>query len=241
MNDDENAAHDAAIARALDQAEAPSDAEIEAAGGRAELDAYREALAGLPFEEVQPPPELERRVLAAARDARAPAITSIERDRPLAARRRILPLVAAGAVAAAVALVVFQPRSTPEPGAGEAQIVSAPTPSQLAALLDSQGARRSDLEDPSGGLVGRAVLGTDGDGYLYDLALPPASPGSRYWLWVTLSDVRISAGDLGTTPSSAGFAVDGPADGLLLTLESDGPPPESPGPEVAEGGFDPGR
>ncbi|MCZ7535023.1 MAG: hypothetical protein M5T61_03120 [Acidimicrobiia bacterium] len=240
MNDHEIDAEDAAIARALDQPGAPTDAETKVAGGTADLDGYREALARLPFEEVRPPPELGHRVIAAARRVRAPAIPSIDPAHRRSARSRFLPLVAAGAVAAAVALVVFQPRSSPEPGAGEAQIVAAPTPSELAVLLDSPGARRAGLDDPSGDPVGSVVLGTDGDGYLYDLALPPATSGTRYWLWVTVAGANVSAGDLGSAPSSAGFVIDGPADGLLLTLESDGPTPDLPGDEVAEGRFDSG-
>lgn len=217
------------------------------------VDEYREVLSRMPFDEVRPPDSLESRVLAAARSARAPrtphpvgqetpavpglapAITRIDSARSARARRWLLPSVAAAAAAAAVALVMLRPDTGSRPGSTEAQVVSAPTPAELAALLAEPDARLADLTDASGATVGRAVVGDDGTGYLYDLALPATARGERLWLWLASSGEHASAGGFGDRARRIGFEIDGPVDAVLVTIEPAGADPDRPSRTVAEG------
>ena len=249
MNDDTIAdQEDAWIARALDQhpiaeatgaPRAASDAPDEPVD-RA-VDEYREVLSYLPLDDVRPPPALESRVVAAACAARAPAVPSIAVARSTRRRRLLLPSVAAAAVAAAVALVVLRPDPSSQPASVDAQVVSAPTPAELELLLDAPDALRADLVDPSGKAVGQGILGTDGHGYLYDLALPANRTGERLWLWLVRSGTPISAGSFAAESSSVGFEVDVPVDRILVTSERGGAVPGRPGPSTAEGELRPPR
>ncbi len=256
MNDDAiTDREDAAIARALHQplgAGSPDRDDRDASReDQDSVDEYREVLSHMPFDEVRPPDSLESRVLDAARSARAPrtpdpagketpaapapAAIPIERARSARARRWLLPSVAAAAVAAAVALVVLRPAADSRPGSTDAQVVSAPTPRELAALLDEPDSRRAELTDASGATVGRAVVGEEGTGYLYDLALPATAGGERLWLWLVSSGDHVSAGGFDDRARRVGFEVDGAVDAVLVTIEPAGSHPDRPSRTLAEG------
>lgn len=263
MNDDAiTDREDAAIARALhqpqeDRSPGREDHEVGRespdSAGETSVDEYSEVLSHMPFDEVPPPDSLESRVLDAALSARAPraprpvahetpaapaptpAVTRIESARSARARRWLLPSVATAAAAAAVALVLLKPAADTQPGSTDAQVVSAPTPAELAALLDEPDARRAELTDASGETVGRAVIGDDGTGYLYDLTLPPTARGERLWLWLAISGEHVSAGGFGDRARRVGFEVDGDVDAVLVTIEPAGTDPDRPSRSIAEG------
>ena len=258
MNDDAiTEREDAAIARALDQ----PGTEATGVDGGTEADStereLREVLSHL-SPELAPPAGLEARVMAAARSVRAPsgAPTGAEPDtapitagsegeagsvvaladrRRQRARRWMLPSVAAAAAVAALALVVLRPDGGAEPGSVVARVVSAPEPAELSALLDDPAARSADLRDGAGHAVGKAVVGADGVGYLYDLDIPAAKPGERPWLWLVHSGTPVSAGTFHDGARSVGFTVDGEVDGVLVTFEHVTGVPERPGRTAAEG------
>jgi len=249
VNDDTIAdQEDAWIARALDQHPIAEEAGVplpESGTPDEPVDRvvgeYREVLSYMPLADVRPPPALESRVLAAARAARAPAARSISIARRSTRRRLMLPSIAAAAVAAAVALVVLRPDPTSHHDSVDAQVVSAPTPVELGLLLDAPDALRADLVDPSGKVVGQGILGTDGHGYLYELALPASRTNERLWLWLVRSGTQISAGPFAAESGSVGFEVDVPVDHILVTSERSGSVPDRPGTATAEGELRPPR
>ena len=98
--DDET--EDRVIARALD-----ADDSDEAAMDRATLDEYREVLAYLPFEEIEPPAALEDRTIEAALARRPAEIPSINRRASRRATARWVTLGAAVTAAAAVIGFMF--------------------------------------------------------------------------------------------------------------------------------------
>lgn len=236
MNHDPSADHDdALIARALDQPDAA--APLDEAG----LAEYREVLSHLPFDEVAPPPQLEDRIMAAARAAR-PAASPLSVERVARPSRRwrtwALPAVAAAAAAAAIVMVATEPDGGGGGRGGrDAALVARPRPADLAELLADPASRNLALVSAGGRQVGKAVLGTNGRGEVYDLTLPAAGTGETYWLWLTSDHGPVRVGELGGSPETAAFEVDGEVDGAVLSVETAGSTPAEPGPTAAEGRF----
>ena len=112
--DDET--EDRVIARALD-----ADDSDEAAMDRATLDEYRQVLAYLPFEEIEPPAALEDRTIEAALARRPAEIPSINRRAKRRATARWVTLGAAVTAAAAVIGFMFVDRQRRQVDAGRSR------------------------------------------------------------------------------------------------------------------------
>lgn len=88
--------------------------------------------------------------------------------------------------------------------------------------LASPGSTLVRLADPDGELVLRAVVTTEGQGYLLGGALPDAGDGATYQLWGLDGDRAVSLGVLGRDPRVVPFHVEGPVDALAVTNEAEG-------------------
>jgi hypothetical protein len=226
---------DQAIARAF-----ALDDDNEAAMDRAVVEDYQRVLSYLPFEEVEPPAELEDRVVAAALAARPATVRNISSARR--ARRRATArwatLGAAVAAAAAVVgfMVVTSNDAKPTPG-GSVELAGAGHQAVRAPILEQPGTRKGDLIDMKGAMRGKAALATNGDGVLYDLeTLPAPPPGEYLWVWLDTGEKVIPIGTLETFDFNSNDPVPfhvtgdvGAVKAVKLSRETTTAPPDTTG------------
>lgn len=230
---------DRAIARALhaDEPQAAGDPDAQA------LADYEVVLAYLPFEEVSPPEELEERIVAEALARRPADSISIERAR--SRRRTRARLAALGGIAVAAAVVVgvliAGAHSSGIRPQGRIETVSVER-ADVDAALARPGTRTGTVrgEDSSG----KALLESDGNGFLYDLTLPPLSRGETAWLWLSTASGDVRVGQLpDDLPKAVEFHVTGGVDqvhSVFLTREGVETAPSAPqGTEIARANFSP--
>jgi hypothetical protein len=179
---------DRAIAAALGM-----DAPGAGAGDPPNVDAYRNVVAHLPFDEIAPPPDLEERVVAAALAKRAPGeprrptIASLDRAR---ARRRSVTRIGAlvAATAAAVIAVVAlanSPESAPSKVSGRIEPVAA---NVVAVLRDPPAGTRIGAFDRSS----RVFLLPDGRGYIQGVQGAPV-----VWIDSARASLRLGPATVG--------------------------------------------
>ena len=188
---------DRAIARALG-ADAP-------AGGGAVDDAavadYEAVLALLPVDEVDPPRDLEDRVVAAAlarRPAAARAIDAKQAPERRAPRReswRWIGAAAAAVAAAAIVVVLLASRTPSVPGPPGGRVEPAAANGDVTQVLAQPGTRRGVLRTPAGAAAGEAILGADGSGYLTGLQRAPGDATTR-WLWLDTGAAPVRVGSI---------------------------------------------
>ncbi|MCB9373293.1 MAG: anti-sigma factor [Microthrixaceae bacterium] len=167
-----------------------------------------------------------------APDAPAPVIPLGDARR---GRRWSRPTVAVAAVAAACLLVagavgvltIRDQQARIDDLA--AQVDEAGVPGSVADALADPGSRVVRLAPPGSGdrpgddgLVLRAVVTADGDGYLLGGTLPDAGPGSTYQLWGLDGGRAVSLGVLGHDPGVEAFQVEAPTAALAITTEARG-------------------
>lgn len=93
--------------------------------------------------------------------------------------------------------------------------------SAVAALADPAAVRLA-LTAADTGLTAQTAILPDGRGYVMADQLPRLAPDRAYQLWVLIGQERISAGILGSSPTTAAFHVAQRFDGLAITAESAG-------------------
>ncbi len=151
---DDDETEDRVIARALD-----ADNSDEAAMDRATLDEYRNVLAYLPFEEIEPPAALEDRTLEAALARRPAEIPSINRRAKRRATARWVTLGAAVTAAAAVIGFMFvtgdDAKSTP---GGRVDLAGSGIEDVTTPVLTTPGVRKAPLIGDGHRTVGQAAL-----------------------------------------------------------------------------------
>ena len=203
---------------------------------REELDRHRTAAAALAEGTLGAPPSLWSRIEA--------GIAADETDRaevvaiPRAAPTRWVPVAAAVALVAMTALAGFLTSARSD---------LAETRAELAALQQTVGeqeeliveltrdpieraiqlARTSEgsLEALLAGEVGEGaiVIREDGHGWITDIDFAALDPAKTYQLWAIHDGAVISAGVLGSDPSTVAFHVDVERlDGLVITVEEAG-------------------
>jgi hypothetical protein len=193
---------------------------------------YQEVLSHLQFDEIEPPTALEDRVFAAAREVRPPAVPSISRRRRTA---RLVVLASAAAVAAIVALILIAGHSSTTNTNPQAHLIRTVDPAVVHQLVDAPNSQKTDLVGDSG-TVGHVVF-VNGQGALYDTALPPAA-NTTYWFWVSGNNTTARVGPI-AVPRGGGllFEVRGNMTGALITAETEGSIPTTPGHVVGQGQF----
>jgi hypothetical protein len=230
---------DRAIARALG-AEVP-EGEAAPAPDPAALAEYEAVLAALPFEAVAPRPELENEMVATAL-ARRPAAARAIGSAPSSRRRAVSPrwiatgMAVAAAAAIAVALAVGGTATGPASPGG--RIAPAAATGSVARVLAEAGTRTGVLHAPDGATTGKVALGTDGQGFLYDL---PPSTGTARWLWLDAGSEQVLVGRLGDA-STVHFVVSGDVNAVrrvLVTTERG--TPATPGPVQSVATLSPAR
>jgi hypothetical protein len=233
-------AEDRAIARALD---ADDPASRTTGMGSADddmgaTDEYREALSYLPFAEVEPAPELEDRVVAAAlarRPADVPALERAARRRSIARRATLVGTAVAGA--AVISLLVGTADRPERPLGGRIEEIA----DSVTSIVEEQGTRAATLTAADKESVGTAVLATDGNGVLYDLALPTPASSQVLWVWLVTPGAPVRLGPVAHPDArSIGFTVTGDTDavkGIAISAEPAGITPSAPGQIVAAGPF----
>lgn len=242
-------AEDLAIARALhvpdanDPGGAPVDEHLVAE--------YEDVLA-LVAPERTPPAELEARVIGAALQARPARTTTLATARErragrearaaTPARRRLVVLAAAAAVALAVGIAgVVASQSGDEdevPLVGDVERIGDIDDALIDAALADPEAQRFTMRTPAGEQRGLAVVAPEGDRhvlFLYDLRLDAPAPGSTYWIWLSTPSGPIAVGDIGDAPTEAQIYVRGPFGEPFITTEDAGTEPAQPGSLVLRG------
>lgn len=202
---------DAAIARALHAVD-PTEEETGPVDDD-DVAQYENVLANFPLHEVPPPPDLEGRVLAAARAARPAAARAIDtRAARVRTRRRVAVLVAAGAAAVlAIGALVNGEHNAPVVR-GNLQ-PSTQRHSDVDAVLGEPGSR-TGVFTPGGA---RVALGPDGRGEIYDLEDPgPLTVGMTNEAATTILGTAVPSNGM------IGFVVDKPADVNAVVLLRDG-------------------
>jgi hypothetical protein len=237
-------ADDLAIARALDVL--PTGAQADTVDPDLLAD-YLDVVTNLPFDEIAPPPPLENRVIDSALAARPATVSTIEgaRERrrrfdrastetvrstePTPLRRRFAIVAAAAAVAALLALgSALLANRNDSPGAAPVSTVDHAQRVKLHRLEADPSASRSVLRSASGTSVGRVIVGSDGDAFIYDVSLPRAPAGHTYWLWLDTGSGVTRVGDLGPALVAAELHVRGPVHGVIISSEPIGTTPASP-------------
>ncbi|MDQ1511417.1 MAG: hypothetical protein QOG50_3261 [Actinomycetota bacterium] len=222
---------DRVIARALD-VDAP---EVDAAPS-VNPDAvaeYQTVLAQLPFDAIDPRPELESEVVAAALARRPAAALAIDRRRWPTRRSvssRWIAIGAAVAVAAAIVVALAVGRPGTGPGSPGARIAAAASTDNVARVLADPRTRKGVLRSENGVTDGRVALGADGQGFLYERT-PPKSPNAQ-WLWLDTGSGPVLVGRIATAPTIH-FVVHGDlaaVDGVFVTTETKPEKPRTPGP-----------
>jgi hypothetical protein len=220
---------DRAIARALG-ADAP------AGGATADVDAvadYETVLGFLPFAEVEPPPDLEDRVVTAALARRPAAARAIDTKRAVTepgrghVSRRWIGAAAAAVVAAAIIVVLVAGRTPSVPGSPAGRIAPAAATGDAAQVIAAPDTRRGVLRTPAGAAGGAVALGAQGSGYLTGLELAPR--GSPYWLWLDTGPSPVRVGSL-PDAATVHFVVRGDVDsvrGVIISPTPDAPDPVS--------------
>jgi hypothetical protein len=193
---------------------------------------YEAVLAALPVVAVMPRSDLEHEVVAAALARRPAAARAIAGGLPRPRRSTAPRWIAMGAaVAAAAAIVVALAVGGPASGPGSpgARIAPAAATSGVAQVLAEPGARTGVLRSPNGRTAGRVALGPEGQGFLYDLALPLPG-GAPRWLWLTTGSDPVRVGRI-PDGRTVHFIVHGDVravEGVLVTTENG--TPATPGP-----------
>lgn len=93
--------------------------------------------------------------------------------------------------------------------------------SAVAALADPAAVRLA-LTAPDTAITVQTAVLPDGRGYVVTDQLPSLAADRTYQLWILIGHERISAGILGSRPSTAAFHVAQRFDGLAITEESAG-------------------
>ncbi|MET1000282.1 MAG: anti-sigma factor [Acidimicrobiia bacterium] len=233
-------AEDRAIARALDADDAASlvTGVGSADGDMSATDEYREALSYLPFAEVEPAPELEDRVLAAALARRPAAVPALERVARRRSRARRVTLAGTAVAGAAVISLLVGTADRPERALrGRIEEIA----DSVTSIVEEPGTRTATLTAADRESVGTAVLTTDGDGVLYDLALPTPASSQVLWVWLVTPGEHVRLGPVADPDTrSIGFTVTGDTDavkGIAVSAEPAGITPSAPGQVVAAGPF----
>ena len=158
---------------------------------RAELDGLRAATAGLALDvpQLDPPPALKRRVMAAVRDdARRRATPATARPRR---RLALWPAIAAALAIVAIGLLAWN------------------------VTLRDGGAREIAVAgngDPS--VTGKLRIGDDGTAVLRVSGLPPTAPGKGYELWTIRDGAPRSEGFAARTESGELVVATADLDGV---------------------------
>ena len=158
-------AEDKAIARALDAAAAD-----ETAGADEQLvDEYRDVLGRMPTPEVDPPADLEDRVMAAALAQRPASVPTLDTRRTRRTRRIRFAVLGVAAVAAVVVIgLIVQTDKTGTPGPGGHIGLAALQHTDIDAILRAPGTHTANFVPP----IGRVAIAANGNGAVYDLAVP---------------------------------------------------------------------
>jgi hypothetical protein len=93
--------------------------------------------------------------------------------------------------------------------------------SAVAALADPASVRLA-LTSADAAVVAQSAVLPDGRGYVVADQLPRLASDRTYQLWVLIGQQRVSAGILGSRPTTAAFHVGQSLDGLAITEESAG-------------------
>jgi hypothetical protein len=194
---------------------------------------YETVLAQLPFDAIDPRPELESEVVAAALARRPAAALAIDR-RSSPTRRSVSPrwiaIGAAVAVAAAIVVGLAVGRPGTGPGSPGARIAAAASTDNVARVLADPRTRKGVLRSENGVTDGRVALGADGQGFLYERT--PAKPPNAQWLWLDTGSGPVLVGRVATAPTIH-FVVHGDlaaVDGVFVTTETKQETPRTPGP-----------
>ncbi len=153
--------------------------------------------------------------------------------------RRRRGLQAAGAVLAAAAAAViavlgFQVASLDHRlNAVSSQM--APSMAAVRAALAQPGTRQLALRSPGGAPLAKAVIESEGTGYLYATDLRPLPQSETYQLWGVVGGSRISYGVLGPAPGVQVFRASRGVSALAITAEPAGGVVSSSHPPVAVG------
>ena len=191
---------------------------------RAEVQAYREAAAGLSAGSPPAPPAVWARIVAAIESpapAPGPRLAAVL---PQAGRRRWgVPLLAAAAAAILVVGAVVVASSFGDDGpSGDIQSADALEQAYGEAWADPQG-RRTQLTSGDQSFTADAVVGPDGLGFVAAKRLPTLPPEETYQLWAVYADGDvISLGVLGPRPGIQPFTATGDVEGIVITQERGG-------------------
>jgi anti-sigma-K factor RskA len=210
-------------AYALDALEGEERARVEEYVGanpaaRAEVDEMRETAASLAMMPSGPsdataPPDLWNRI--------SQTIANKPRDELAARRARKRPNWSTTLVAiAAVAVVVLGIVAVAERHGSNTSLKSA-----FGAATRAHGARELTFT-ANGGAVAKAVVLPDGSGFLQNQNMTALPTTKTYQLWAATGDPKhptmISAGVIGADPRTIGFHVNGPVNGLAISVEKRG-------------------
>jgi anti-sigma-K factor RskA len=210
-------------AYALDALEGDERARVEEyiaanPSARAEVDEMRETAASLAMMPSDPsdataPPELWNRISQTI--AQEPRNELAVRR----ARRRRSWSTAVVAIAAAAAIVLGLV------AVGERHSSNTTLNSAFSAATRVHGAREVTFA-ANGGNVAKAVVLSDGSGYLKNENMTALPSDKTYQLWAATGDPKhptmISAGVIGADPRTIGFHVNGPVNGLAISVEHEG-------------------
>ncbi|HEX5266277.1 MAG TPA: anti-sigma factor [Acidimicrobiales bacterium] len=194
---------------------------------RAELAAHQETAALLAFSGGQAPGEVWERIAdAIGAPGSPPPALELVTARPRRVRRRwvaAVGAVAAGAVAAAVALLgltVSHQSARIDDLAAAAGNQATLRQAVTAAL--QPGARNQPLVSPSGTVLGDVVLGAEGGGYVIADRFRTLPADRTYQLWAIVDGTPVSLGLLGPDPTVLVFRPAPGASELAVTAEQRG-------------------
>jgi hypothetical protein len=194
---------------------------------RAEVQDHREVATLLAHTGGDAPEGLWQRISGSLEES-PPGLRLVPESAPtntVASWRRLGPRLAAGAAAAAVAIVALLgvEMRRQDRRIDELQVALAdPLVSAFDAAITDPDSRLIELTTTGDEVVLRGVITDDGIGYLSATALPDLQAGRTYQLWGGAGDQLVSLGVLGNAPRIVSFMAE-PYELLAITEE------ESPG------------
>jgi hypothetical protein len=103
------------------------------------------------------------------------------------------------------------------------------------AAFSDRSALKMELESADGNVHGRAVMLTDGSGYLIAHELPELAGNRTYQLWGQTEGGIVSLGLLGADPTTVAFHAGTDVSALMITAERAGGVPQSSNPALLAG------
>lgn len=204
---------------------------------RAELDRHRAAAAALAEGSLGAPPSLWKRI----RDDIAPEDETSPADVVRLPSRTVNRWLAVAAVASMIATaslggILAGSRADLSESEEQLALLEARVEQQAAAIealqrdpiaqaIDLARASEQTLQVSLDGEIGHSeiVVDSDGHGWLTDIEFEPLDASETYQLWVIQDGTVISAGILGSDPTTVAFQIDPTRlDGLVITIEAAG-------------------